>query len=119
MLGKFDDLLSKEGETVAHYVHSWESSRDTTTNLKVSKWAASVNIKACVRSQSKLPDHKEVGYHFLDSIVLLTKTNIQSLDIVKWNNKYYDVTNNDAQYWKGVLQYYKITCQERLEFLGA
>jgi len=118
-MGKFQDLLSKEGETVSHYVHSFETSRNTTTNLKVSKWAASVNIKACVRSQSKLSDHKDAGLHFLDHIVLLTETVMNPLDVAKWNSKYYDVLLVEGQFWKGILQYYKITCEERLEFLGA
>jgi hypothetical protein len=118
-MGKFDDLLNKEGETVARYVHSWETSRNSTTNLKVSQWAASSNIKACVRSQSKTVDHKDVGYHFLDTIILLTKTALLKKDVMKWNEKYYDVLVVEGQFWKGVLQYYKATCQERLEFLGA
>lgn len=118
-MGKFDDLLTKEGETVGHYVHSFETSRNSTTNLKVSKWAASVDIKASVRSQSKISDPKDMGLHFLDTVVLLTKTTMAPLDVAKWNNKYYDVLVREEQYWKGVLQYYKVTCQERLEFLGA
>jgi hypothetical protein len=118
-LGKFDDLLSKEGETVSRYVHSWETSRNSTTNLKVSKWASSADITACVRSQAKTSDHKEVGLNFLDSVILLTKTALVALDVMKWNNKYYDVILVEGQFWKGILQYYKVTCQERLEFLGS
>ena len=117
-MGKFDDLLSKEGETVARYVHSW-AARNSTTNLKVSQWAASVDIKACVRSQAMTSDHKESGLNFLDSIILLTKTALVALDVVKWNNKYYDIILVEGQFWKGILQYYKVTCQERLEFLGS
>lgn len=118
MLGKFDDLLSKEGETVSHYVHSLESSRNSTTNLKVSKWAAAVNVTAVVRSQMKTSDILDVAVHSQDSISIMTKTAVARMDVIKWNNKYYDVINVEEQYWKNVLQYYKAICYERLEFLG-
>ena len=115
----FDQLIAKEGETVSHYVHSFESSRNSTTNLKVSKWAAAANLTVVVRSQGKVGGPRVEGLTFLDTIIILTKTAVIPLSVIKWKDRYYDILIVDEQYWKSNLQYYKATCQERLEFLGS
>jgi len=117
-MGYFDDLISKEGETVSHYVHSWETSRDSTTNLKESKWATAVNITVVVRSQPSFVEERELGLHKIDTILILTKTAVVNLDVIKWNNKYFSVIMVEPIYWKSTIQYYRCTCQERLEFIG-
>jgi len=63
-MGYFDDLISKEGETVQRYVHSL-GSRNSTTNLKVSQWAAAVDITVVVRSQPSFIEEKEEGVQLI------------------------------------------------------
>ena len=114
----FDQLIQKEGESLSLYVHSWESSRNSTTNRKVSKWAAAVNIVGTVRSQPSSIDEGEVGVREMDYILVLTKTVVVRLDVIGWKNKFYDVTLTEEIYWKGTIQYYKCHCIQRIEFLG-
>lgn len=114
----FNQLVSKSGETVSHYVHSWETSRDSTTNRKVSKWATAVEITAVVRSQPSMLAEIEAGVHETDYILILTKTAVVRLDVMGWKSKYYDVTFTEEMYWQGTIQYYKCHCIQRLEFLG-
>lgn len=118
MGGKFDDTLNKEGETLSYYAHSFEDSRNSTTNLKVSKWAVAVDLKAVVRSQPKMDSPKDLGLNETDTILILTTTAIAKLSVVKYQNKYFDILIVDEQFWKGTRQYYKGLCQRRLEFLG-
>ena len=118
-MGYFDELISKQGETISRYVHSFETSRDSTTNLKVSKWAAAVNVTAVIRSQPAFIDEREEGVHKLEAITVLTKTALAKWDIVKWQDKYFDVVMVEPVYWGSTLQYYKCACQERVEFLGS
>ena len=65
----------------------------------------------------------EVGLSKLELILVLTEATVNELDVIKWNNKYYDVLLVEDVYWavKGTptLQYKRCTCQELLEFLGA
>jgi hypothetical protein len=119
MGSKFEDLLTKEGETLSYYAHSFESSRNSTTNLKVSNWAAATNITAVVRSQGKVDNPKDVALNETDMIVILTTTAITKLSVVKFQNGYYDLLFVEEQFWKGTRQYFKATCMRRLEFLGA
>lgn len=114
----FDSLIAKEGEAVTWYVHSFETSRDATTNLRESKWTSGVSIIAVVRSQPKVISQIELGLVDLEVIILLTKTQLASLDIVKWNGHYFDVLAVEETFFRGKSQYYKATCSERLEFLG-
>jgi len=114
----FDQLISKDGETISHYVHSFETDRDGTTNLKESKWAAAVSISGVVRTQPKVTEQTELGIMELESIIVLTKTAAVQEDVLKWNNKYFDVTGVEEVFFKGASQYYKATCLQRMEFLG-
>jgi len=114
----FTDLLSKEGEDISHYVHSWESSRNSTTNLKVSKWATATTVSVVVRSQPSFVEEREEGVHKLDIILVLTITSLSRLDVIKWQNKYYDILMVEEVFFRGTREYYKATCQERLEFIG-
>ena len=115
----FDQMIEKEGEALTHYVHSWESSRNSTTNRKVSKWATAVNITGTVRSQQSSIDEGEVGVRETDYILILTKTAVVRLDVLGWKSKFYDVTLTEEIYWKGIIQYYKCHCIQRIEFLGS
>jgi len=114
----FDQLISKEGETISRYVHSFESNRDSTTNLKESQWAAAVDITCVVRTQPKVTEQTELGILELESIVVLTKTAVAQEDVLKWNNKYFDVIGMEEVFFRKVSQYYKVTCIQRMEFLG-
>lgn len=120
MTGKtyFDSLISKEGESLSHYVHSFESSRDSTTNLKVSKWATAVNITAVVRSQPSIVNETDLGVYEVEVILVLTETGVARFDVLKWNDKYWDVLYSEEVFMKGTRQYYKCTAQRRIEFLG-
>jgi len=115
MVTKFQQVISKEGETINHYVHSFESSRNSTTNLKVSKWAAAVEITAVV---PRFIEEKDFGAHGVEYLLLLTETAVVRLDVIKWQDRYFDVALVENVYWKGALQYYKCHCYERVEFLG-
>jgi len=117
-MGYFDSLLSKEGENISHYVHSWETSRNSTTNLKESKWAAAVTVNVVVRSQPSITEQKEEGLVQPEIILVLTTTEVIKLDVILWKEKYFDVTMVEEVYWKGTRQYYRARCIERLEFLG-
>jgi hypothetical protein len=117
-MAKFSNLISKEGETISHYVHSFESSRDSVTNLKESKWAAATNITAIVRSQPEALTETPMGVYEAESIVILTETAIAEHDVIKWNNKYYDIVMVEEMWFRKALDYYKGTCVRRIEFLG-
>jgi len=114
-------MIDKEGETIEHYVHSFESSRDSTTNLKESQWAAASEVTAIVRSQPSGVNPTEIGTHQVDIIVVLTKTTTVPAkhDVVKWNSVYYDVIMVEPIFFRKTVNYYKSTCQRRVEFLGA
>lgn len=114
----FDEMIRKEGETVQHYVHSFEASRDGITNLKESQWAAAVNITAIVRSQPKTVEYTSTGIKSLTTIVVLTKTAVANEDVLKWNSKYFDVVQVEEVFFRNTRQYYKATCVERVEFIG-
>jgi len=120
VLSHFDEMLRKgQSETIQHYVHSFESSRDSTTNLKESQWAAAVDITAVVRSQPLTVEYSELGIKDLEVIVVLTKTTIAEEDVLKWSSKYFDVTMVEEAFFRGERNYYKATCFQRVEFLGA
>ena len=93
-------------------------SRNSTTNLKVSQWAAAADTVVVVRSQPSMVEEREEGLFKFEVILILTKTAVGMLDVILWNSKYYSVTMVDPVYWKSTIQYYKCTCQERLEFIG-
>ena len=59
-----------------------------------------------------------VGAYENDYLLILTKTAVVRLDVLKWQDKYYDVLLVEEMYWKGIIQYYKCHCNQRLEFLG-
>ena len=120
-MGNYDQVIDKEGETLEHYVHSFESSRDATTNLKESKWATAVNITAIVRSQPSSSDFTGLGTVQVDVIIILTKTDTVPAkhDVVKWNSEYYDVILVEPIFFRKAVNYYKSTCQRRIEFLGS
>jgi len=111
-------MLMLVNENISHYVHSFETSRNSTTNLKVSKWAAATTVSVVVRSQPSFVDVSEVGLHKSEVILVLTTTAVSMLDVILWQEKYYDVMIVEEVYWKGTRQYYRCTCQERLEFIG-
>lgn len=117
----FKQVIAKEGETISYYAHSWESSRDSTTNLKESKWATATNITAVVRSQPSILNEKESGVYEVEYLLILTDpdTALTRLSVIKWQNKYYDIVLVEEIYHKGSLDYYKAHCYERMEFLGA
>jgi len=115
----FTELISKEGETVSHYVHSFESSRDGTTNLKESQWAAAVDLKVQIRSQPEALAEMGIGVYEGEVIVVLSATAISEHDIIKWQNKYFDVLMVEDMYFRKQLDYYKCTCQKRVEFIGS
>jgi len=116
-MGYFDNLISKEKESVSQYVHSF-GSRNSTTNLKVSQWAAATSIDVVVRSQPSIVEEREEGIVKFEVILILTKTAVAMKDVILWNSKYYSVTMVEPIYWKSTIQYYRCTCQEMLEFLG-
>jgi len=115
----FDQLISKDGETIEHYVHSFETNRDSTTNLKESKWATASEITAVVRTQPKITSYTELGIVELESIIIMTKTAVAQEDVVKWNSKYFDVLGVEEVFFRKSRNYYKATCLQRVEFLGA
>ena len=117
-MGYFSEMISKEGETVSRYVHSFESSRDGTTNLKESQWAAATNITAIVRSQPESTVETALGIVEGETIVILTTTQVAENDVIKWQNKYFDVIMVEDMYFRKVLDYYKVTAVRRIEFLG-
>ncbi len=118
----FSDTISKQGENLSYYAHSYESSRNSTTNLKVSLYAAATTIVGVVRSQPNTITYGESGVFELEIILVLTKTAVAEKDVIKWNNRYYDVELVEDVYWNkrgsSTLQYYKCRCVERIEFLG-
>jgi len=115
----FQELISKEGETLQLYVHTFETSRDATTNLKESQWAAATNITAIVRSQPETLSETSVGLHEAEVILILTTTAITEHSVIKWQSKYYDIIMVEDMYFRKTLDYYKGTCMRRVEFLGA
>ena len=100
-------------------MHSWETSRNSTTNLKVSKWAAATTISVVVRSQPAIVIESEAGRSKIDTLLILTTTEVSMLDVIEWQSKFYDVIMVEEVYFRSTLEYYKCTCQERLEFLGS
>jgi len=121
MGSNYDQVIDKEGESISHYVHSFETSRDSTTNLKESLWAAATSITAIVRSQPSDIDFDKAGTKQTDIIVILTKTTTVPAkhDIVLWNSGYYDVLMVEPIFFRKTVNYYKSTCQRRVEFLGS
>lgn len=119
MGSNYDQVIDKEGEEISHYVHSFESSRDSTTNLKESLWAAAVTITAIVRSQPSSIDFDRVGTKQTDMIVILTKTDVVPVkhDVILWNSDYYDVITVEPIFFRKSVNYYKSTCMRRIEFL--
>ena len=115
----FQELINKEGETLQRYVHTFESSRDSVTNLKESQYAAAVNITAIVRSQPENTLEVALGIVEGEAIVILTTTQVAENDVIKWQNKYWDVLMVEDMYFRKSLDYYKCTCVRRIEFLGA
>ena len=112
-------MISKEGETISRYVHSFESSRDGTTNLKESQWAAAVNITAIVRSQPEATVETALGIVEGETIVILTTTQVVENDVIKWQDKYFDVVMVEDMYFRAKLEHYKCTAVRRIEFLGS
>jgi len=120
VLSHFDEMLRKgQSETIQHYVHSFESSRDSITNLKESQWAEAVDITAVVRSQPLTVEYSELGIKDLEVIVVLTKSAVAEEDVLLWNSKYFDVIMVEEAFFRGERNYYKATCFQRVEFLGA
>lgn len=117
-MGKFTELIAKEGETISLYVHSFESSRDSVTNLKESKWVAATDITAIVRSQPSNKVEEKYGTYDNETIVILTETAVAQYDVVKWNVQFFDVVLVEEIFWHGTRDYYKATCKRRIEFLG-
>lgn len=118
-MGKFTELISKEGETVQLYSHSFEASRNGTTKLKESKWAASTDITAIVRSQPETLAEMGVGLYEAETILILTTTAIAEHGVIKWQDKYYDIVMVEDMYFRKALDYYKGTCLRRIEFMGS
>ena len=114
----FQELISKEGENISRYVHSFESSRDGTTNLKESQWAAAASITAVVRSQPEATVETPLGLVEGETIVILTTTQVAEHDVIKWQDKYFDIVMVEDMYFRKTLDYYKATCVRRIEFLG-
>jgi len=117
-MSHFKQLISKEGETINHYVHSFETSRDSTTNLKESLWAAAVSITGIVRTQPKTSERTELGIKDLETIVILSETSMAEEDVMGWSSKYYDVMTVEEVFFRKARNYYKATCLQRVEFLG-
>ena len=115
----FTELIRKEGETVSHYIHSFESSRDSTTNLKESQWAAAVNLTVVIRSQPEALAEMGIGLYEGEVIVILASTAVSEHDIILWQSKYFDVVMVEDMYFRKELDYYKARCQRRVEFLGS
>jgi len=118
-MGKFSQLIEKEGETISLYVHSFESSRDGTTNLKESKWATATSITAIVRSQPEETVETALGLVEGESLVILTETQLAEHDVVKWQNRYFDIVKVEDMYFRATLEHYKCTAVRRIEFLGS
>ena len=115
----FSQLISKEGEVIQLYVHSFEQNRDSVTNLKESQYAAAVNITAIVRSQPENTLEVALGIVEGEAIVILTTTQVAEYDVIKWQNKYFDVISVQDMYFRKTLDYYRCTCSRRIEFLGS
>ena len=115
---KFKQEIFKYGETVSHYAFSL-GSRNSTTNRKVGQWATATNITAIVRSQPSSSEEKNEGANTMENLILLTETSVPKYSVEKWKDKYYDVILVEEVYWNKTLDYYKLTCVRRLEFLGA
>ena len=118
MLGKFSQVISKEGEIEERYRHWFEDNRDATTNLKESKWTLAGDVTAIVRSQPESLSEMVLGLYEGEVIIILTETEVLERDIIKWQYKYYDVVMVEAMYFRKTLDYYKGTCIRRVEFLG-
>ena len=115
----FSDLIAKEGEIVSYYAHSFSSSRNSTTNLKTSEWAAAANKTVVVRSQPVMFSQDKAGSNTSEEIVILCASELTPLSVVKWGSKYFDIVTSEPVYWKGVQQYFRCLCRRRLEFIGA
>jgi len=119
MVSRFKQELAKLGETVSYYTHSFEDDRNSTTNRKVSKWAAATDITARVLTQPSSSEEKNEGANTTNSLVFLSDTAMTKYSVIKWANKYYDIILVEEVYWNKVREYYKVTTLQRLEFLGA
>lgn len=121
-MGYFNSTITTQGENLSYYAHSYESSRNSVTNLKVSLYAAATTIVGVVRSQPNSITYGEDGVYELETILVLTKTVVTEKSVIKWNNKYYEVVLVEDVYWSKrgspTLQYYRCKCDERIEFLG-
>jgi len=118
MVSKWKQELAKYGETISYYAHSL-GSRNSTTNRKVSQWAAATNITAMVRTQPSSVEEKNEGAHTNDTLFILTDTAITKYSVFSWNSKYYQIVMVEETYWNKALEYYKGTAIRMLEFLGA
>jgi len=103
-------IQAKQGETISHYVHSFESSRDSNTNLKLSEWASPVNITAVVRSQPSTVSVISAGILETEVVLILSNTTLAKRDRFSWNSKYWEAVSIDDIFFKGTRQYYKARC---------
>jgi len=97
----WSQIEAKQGEDISHYVHSFEASRDSNTNLKLSSWASPVTIKAVVRSQPTTISVLPAGILETEVILILTDTSIAKRDRFSWNSKYWEALPVDQIFYKG------------------
>jgi len=112
----WSQIQSKQGEAINHYVHSFEDTRDSDTNLKLSSWASPVSINAVVRSQPTSVVVIPAGILETEVILVLFNTALAKRDRFSWNSKYWEALQVDEVFFKGELQYYKATCTRVIEW---
>lgn len=102
----FEELVRAQGETLQYYSHSF-GSVDNDTGIKAPSWGSETNFTAIVRSQPVRERYIPAGPFLLEELMVMTETNLNRLDRIKWNSKYYEITVKDDIWFKGEHSYYR------------